>query len=158
MHKRLVSRREIGIEIFELANGNALLEARFLDPFHLISLNLEVDPRTRRIVQASSEMPERPYSSCPDVCGLAGRLVGMEIKKGIMREVARLIGGAKGCVHLRELITEAINFCATALVGYEHGFGLMSPNFNRLPEQERFELSKTLLRNTCYAYSSSKDV
>ncbi|MBI4646952.1 MAG: hypothetical protein HY738_10265 [Bacteroidia bacterium] len=60
MKKRLVSRREIGIEIFELENKNALIVARLLDPVHLISLDLEVNPNTRVIVDARCEIPNTP--------------------------------------------------------------------------------------------------
>ena len=58
--KRLVSRREIGIEIFELENKNALVEARLLDTVHLISLYLEVNPNTRVIVDARCEIANSP--------------------------------------------------------------------------------------------------
>ncbi|NVO03895.1 MAG: hypothetical protein HXX09_14455, partial [Bacteroidetes bacterium] len=45
--KRLVSKRDIGIEAFELEDGNLMLEATFLDPYHLIRLNIQIDPKTR---------------------------------------------------------------------------------------------------------------
>lgn len=153
MKKRLVSRREIGIEIFELENKNALVVARLLDTIHLISLDLEVNPNTRVIVDARCEMPNSPYKICPNVCDKAKELIGVAIQKGIMKEIAIRIGGSDGCIHLRELASEAANFCATALIGYKEGFGLTSPDFNKLSEEERFNLTKELLKGTCYPYT-----
>lgn len=155
--KRLVSRRDIAIEIFELDNGNALVEARFLDPSHLISLDLEIDPRTRTVIGAKSEMPNGPYRVCHHVCDKAVNLKGAVIQRGVMKEITKRIGGGDGCVHLRELASEAINFCATALIGYEQGFGLMSVDFNSLPDAKRYGLTKNLLQGTCYPYTVGLD-
>lgn len=153
MKKRLVSRREIGIEIFELENKNALVVARLLDPIHLISLDLEVNPNTRVIVDARCEIPNSPYKICPNVCTKAKELIGVVIQKGVMKEIAKKVGGNEGCIHLRELTSDAANFCATALIGYKEGFGLINPDFNKLSEEERFILTKELLKGTCYPYS-----
>lgn len=154
--RRLVSRRDIAIEIYELENRHALVEARFLDPSHLISLQLVVDPATRTIVDAASEMPNGPYKVCPHVCDRAKNLIGTVIQHGVMKEITRRVGGGEGCVHLRELTGEAVNFCATALIGYEHGYGLMSRDFNAMSEDRRYDLTRGLLKGSCYPYSGGR--
>ncbi len=150
--KRLVSQRDIGIEAFELENGNLMLEATLLDPYHLIRLNLHIEPKTKTIVNAKSEFANHPHKGCPFVSAKAELIVGLKIQHGIVKQVSHLIGGSDGCVHLRELAIETINFAATALIGYDEGFGLMSRNFNVLDENQRYDLSKNLLKNTCYIY------
>lgn len=155
--KKLVSKRDIGIEAFELENGFLMLEATFLDPYHLIRLNLQIDPKTRTIMTAKSEFANHPHAMCPKVSEKAKLLIGLKIERGITKQIISKIGGGEGCVHLRELSMETINFAATALVGYNEGFGLMSRDFNILDEHEKYLLSKDLLKNTCMIYSDKCD-
>ncbi len=150
--KRLVSKRDIGIEAFELENGHLMLEATLLDPYHLIRLNLHIDPITKAITHAKSEFASHPHALCPFVAAKAKLLVGLKIERGITKQVSQRIGGNEGCIHLRELTLETINFAATTLIGFDEGFGLMSRDFNILKESEKFEISKHLLKNSCYIY------
>ncbi|MFI5149246.1 MAG: DUF2889 domain-containing protein [Bacteroidia bacterium] len=150
--KRLVSKRDIGIEAFELENGYLMLEATLLDPYHLIRLNIQIDPHTKEIKLAKSEFASHPHKACPLVAEKARLLTGLKIERGIVRNVSRLIGGSEGCIHLRELTLETINFAATTLIGYDQGFGLMSREFNLLNEEEKYKLSSGLLKNTCAVY------
>jgi len=150
--KHLVSKRDIGIEAFELENGFLMLEATFMDPYHLIRLNLQIDPKTKLIEHAMSEYGNHPHKNCPHVAAKATLLVGLKIERGVARNVSERIGGSEGCVHLRELALETINFAATTLIGFDQGFGLMSRSFNILDEESRYNISKDFLKNTCYIY------
>lgn len=154
--KRIVSKRDIGIEAFELENGYLMLEATFLDPYHLIRLNLHIDPSSRTIVYAKSEMANHPHTICPSVTEKAKELVGLSVTRGITKEINRRIGGMEGCVHLRELSLETVNFAATVMVGFEEGFGLMSRDFNILDEDRRYDLSKHILKDTCHVYKETR--
>src|ERR1035437_7866438 len=150
--KRLVSKRDIGIEAFELENGHLMLEATLLDPYHLIRLNIHIDPQTKTILNAKSEFANHPHADCPLVAIKAKLLNGLKIERGITKLVSQRIGGSDGCIHLRELALETINFAATTLIGYDEGFGLMSRSFNILDETKKIELTKNLLKNSCYIY------
>ena len=152
--KRLVSKRDIGIEAFELENGHLMLEATLLDPYHLIRLNIHIDPQTKTIIHSKSEFASHPHTGCPMVAIKAKLLIGLKIERGITRKVSERIGGGEGCIHLRELTLETINFAATALIGYDEGFGLMSRDFNLLDENKKFEISQHLLKDSCYVYKS----
>lgn len=154
--KKLVSKRDIGIEAFELENGYLMLEATFLDPYHLIRLNLQIDPKTRTIITAKSEFANHPHEMCSKVAIKAKLLIGLKIERGITKQIMSKIGGGEGCVHLRELAIDTINFAATALIGYNEGFGLMSRDFNILDEHEKYQLSKGLLKNTCCIYNEKE--
>ena len=151
--KRLISKRDITIELFQLENGNAHLEANFLDPYHLIRMEMEVEPNSRKIVKATATMPNSPFRACPVVLKRMSSLRGLVIGKGVMREVAKRVGGALGCVHLRELTLEVINFAATSLIGYDQGLGLMSKAYSQKSDEERFQMSKDMLKGTCRIYS-----
>lgn len=150
--KRLVSKRDIGIEAFELENGNLMLEATFLDPYHLIRLNIHIEPKSKEIIYAKSEFASHPHAECPFVAQKAKLLIGLKIERGITKVISQKIGGSDGCIHLRELALETINFAATTLIGFDEGFGLMSRDFNILDENQKFEISKPLLKNSCYIY------
>ena len=150
--KRLVSKRDIGIEAFELENGNLMLEATFLDPYHLIRLNIHIEPITKTIINAKSEFANHPHSGCPVVALKAKSLIGLKIERGITKMISQRIGGSEGCIHLRELALETINFSATTLIGFDEGFGLMSRDFNLLNEEKKVEISKHLLKNSCFIY------
>ncbi len=150
--KRLVSKRDIGIEAFELADGNLMMEATFMDPYHLLRLNLIINPATKTIVHARSEFTNHPHGACPLAELKAKQLIGLKIERGIAKLVLQKIGGSEGCVHLRELAMDTINFAATTLIGYDEGFGLMSRDFNLLEESKRMELSQHLLKGSCHIY------
>ena len=150
--KRLVSKRDIGIEAFELENGHLMLEATFLDPYHLIRLNIHIEPNTKEITNAKIEFANHPHTLCPFVAQKAKQLIGLKVERGITRMISQRIGGSEGCIHLRELTLETINFAATTLIGYDEGFGLMSRDFNLLNETEKTDISRHLLKNSCYVY------
>ena len=129
-----------------------MLEATLLDPYHLIRLNIHIDPQTKTIVNSKSEFASHPHKACPFVAIKAKLLIGLKIERGITKAISQLIGSSDGCVHLRELALETINFAATTLIGFDEGFGLMSRDFNLLDETQKIEISKHLLKNTCYIY------
>ncbi len=152
--KRLVSKRDIGIQAFELADGNLHLEATLLDPYHLIRLEIDIEPKSKTITDAGSTFTNYPHESCFRVADKAASMIGLKVARGITKEISHRIGGCEGCVHLRELALATINFAAATLIGYEEGFGLMSRDFNIQDEAQRFEISKEVLKNTCYIYQA----
>ncbi len=154
--KRLVSKRDIGVQAFELVDGNLMIESTFLDPYHLIRLNLHIEPHSKTIVAAKSEFSNFPHTLCPSIARKAKSLVGLQIKRGILKEILKAVGGCEGCVHLKELVIDSINFAATTLIGYEFGFGLMNREFNQQEESEIFEKSKNVLKNTCFVYKQEE--
>lgn len=154
---RFVSKRDISIEIFETDDGMMAVYATFLDPYHLIRLDLTVDPATKTILAASSEMANHPHALCPLITEKAQELVGLVVGRGIMKEILRRIGGSTGCAHLRELAMEAVNFVATAVIGYEQGYGVMGREYNLKPEAERYKLTRDTLRNTCHIFQGGEE-
>src|ERR1035437_4431407 len=80
--KRRVSKRDIGIEAFELENGNLMLESTLLDPYHLIRLNIHIEPHSKTIIHAKSELANHPHAGCPMVAEKAKLLIGLKIERG----------------------------------------------------------------------------
>ena len=150
--RKLISKRDISIELYELENGHAHLEANFLDPYHLIRLEMEVEPTQRKILKVAAYMVNTPFEACPYVTEKIHSLEGVVIGKGVMRDVAKKVGGPTGCVHLRELTAEVINFAATALIGFDQGLGLMSKVYSMKSDAERYLMSKDMLSGTCHIY------
>ena len=44
------------------------------------------------------------------------------------------------------------SLAATALIGFDLGYGLMSRDFNILTEEERYEQASEILKGTCHAF------
>lgn len=146
--KVFLSERHISIKVFQV-NGKALVEATLLDPDHLISLTLFVDPAEKKITKARAEMPNSPFKVCPQTVEKVKSLEGLIIEKGVMKKIAEAVGGPCGCIHLRELASEAANKAAGDLVGYGEGH---SPFSQEEPEAIRFKITENELRNNCLAY------
>lgn len=151
--KELLAERTINPRAYKLKNGNLLIETELLDSVHLIHLELEIDPNRKQIVKARAEMRSIPYVNiCPKVLTKVKKLKGLIIKKGVLKEVAEILGGPRGCVHLRNLATIAIDFSAGFLAGFEGSFDYFSPEFERQPEKEHYEISKKFFGGTCIAF------
>ena len=153
MEKKLLSKRDISINLFLLDNGNGVIEAIMSDIGHLIHLELGINSETKIIEKSKAELVIGPFAICQVVEELAEGLVGLKIERGVMKKVSEILGGKKGCVHLRELAFNAINFAANALVGVGEGFSLIHPSFSRKDPEARHLHSERLLKNSCFAYT-----
>ena len=145
--KIFLSERHISIKVFKL-NGRAFVEATLLDSDHLIRLTMVVNPAEKKIIKAKAEMPHSPFGICPQTVKKVKNLEGLIIGKGVMSKIVEAVGGPCGCIHLRDLTSEAVSKVAGDLVGYEDGH---SP-FSQEPKAIHFKQTEEELRNTCLAY------
>jgi len=74
-------------------------------PLHGLRLRLVIDDAAK-ILSAEAVLDHTPFSICPLAAPLTARLAGLSIGKGFMAEARRLIGGAQGCTHVLELLSE----------------------------------------------------
>jgi hypothetical protein len=75
------------------------------EPIHDMWIRLTVDEAMLiHAVEAVSDLT--PYVMCPTAAPNFGRLTGLRIKAGFLREANQLIGGTAGCTHLRELLQQ----------------------------------------------------
>ena len=88
------------------------------------SHDLRVELRARypqgTVLSANARMDEVPYGDiCRETGKLMDSLVGLEIRPGISKEIARMVGGAEGCTHLVDMVLDLskaffqINFLET---------------------------------------------
>ena len=75
------------------------------EPLHGMSMRITVDERLR-IVACEAASDHTPYAICAMAAPSFGRLEGLQIKAGFLREAAARIGGVQGCTHLRELLQQ----------------------------------------------------
>lgn len=148
----LLARKDISVSLYETSGGLACLEGSFLSADHLISLRMAVNPRRARVVRAEGGMEMFPCRRCPRALRRVQRLRGLSIGGNSIEEVSRRLGGAAGCIHLRELGRTMMAMAAEALIGYREGFGLMGSRHGDLFQEVRRELVEKHWKGMCVAY------
>jgi long-subunit acyl-CoA synthetase (AMP-forming) len=83
---------------------------------------------------------------------VADRLIGLRIERGVLNEIARRVGGRVGCSHIKELATNIVYFVASYLVRRRAGVDPIDADFESKPPEERFGMTKELLKDSCLAY------
>ena len=58
------------------------------------------------IVASEAVIEHGPFAICPDGAQHFGRLVGLVIRPGFLREATARVAGTDGCTHLRELLQQ----------------------------------------------------
>lgn len=102
-------RREKIIEVCELEQNKFLLHSHLTDEVHEIDVKLIIDSESGAILSAEALMERTPY---PEICQKALQqvpgLVGLKLTEGPGQQVRALLGGAKGCEHLKEMVLDAL--------------------------------------------------
>ena len=115
--------RDIRIKGYERTDGLFDIEAHLTDtksygfdtdhhrhiapgePLHGMWVRLTVDDRML-IVGAEACTDHGPYETCPGGAASYGRLVGLRIQPGFLKEANARMAGPAGCTHLREMLQE----------------------------------------------------
>ncbi|MHC4101724.1 MAG: AMP-binding protein [Planctomycetota bacterium] len=157
---KLAAQRNISIELFETGREDIVLVGTLLDQDHLIKLELTVHLPDEQITQSRLNMIRVPFPVCHEVEKTAERLVGLRIERGVLNEIGARVGGSAGCSHIKELATGIMHFVASFLVGKRAGVDPLTTEFTHTPPEERFRLTKDLLRDSCLAYcqATSQDL
>jgi hypothetical protein len=120
-------------------------EVRAGEPVHEMWLRLTIDEEMT-IHDAEAAIDNGPYAICPEISHRFRLLKGLRIGPGWSREVARRVGGIRGCTHLVELIrplaTTAFQTLVAARQKHEGKSGAAKPRW----------------LNTCHAHASDSDV
>jgi long-subunit acyl-CoA synthetase (AMP-forming) len=146
---KLVGQRNFGIELYE-GGDELMLIGTMLDGDHLVKLELGIYLPDEQITRSKLEMIRVPFPVCREIEPVADRLVGLKIERGVLSEIAHRVGGHVGCSHIKELATNLVYFAADHLVRRRLGFTPTEYAFKS--SDERFKLSKELLRDSCLAY------
>jgi len=148
----LAAQRNIGIELFESGRDNVVLVGTLLDNEHLIKLEMTLYLPDEQITRSRLNMIRVPFPVCREVESVAERLVGLRIERGVLNEITRRVGGKVGCSHIKELATNIVYFVAAYLVRRRAGVEPLGLEFIHKSPEERFVLTKELLRDSCLAY------
>jgi long-subunit acyl-CoA synthetase (AMP-forming) len=147
---RMIGQRNFGIELYESGADEFVLIGTMLDNDHLVKLEMSINLPDEQIVSSKLEMIRAPFPVCREIEPLADRLVGLKIERGVLSEIARRVGGHVGCSHIKELASNLVYFAASHLV--RRHLGLDPLEYTYKSADERFNLSKELLRDSCMAY------
>lgn len=96
------------------------------EPLHDISLALVID-RNLIIHQVRATIDAAPYSNCPQITDAFAVLEGMSLAPGFKRLVKNVLGGAKGCTHLLELLGPIATTAYQTLWQSKGGYDSESP-------------------------------
>ncbi|MCP4246773.1 MAG: AMP-binding protein [bacterium] len=149
---KLTAQRNIGIELYEAGPDDIVLIGTLLDNEHLIKLEVNVYLPDEQITRAELNMIRVPFPVCHEVETVADNLVGLRIERGVLQEISHRVGGRVGCSHIKELATSIVYFVASNLVRRRAGVDPLSDDYAHKPADERFGLTKELLRDSCLAY------
>ena len=148
----LTAQRNISIELFESGTEHVVVVGTMLDNEHLIKLEITIYLPDEQITRSRLNMIRVPFPVCGEVEAVAEGLVGLRIERGVLNEIVHRVGGRGGCSHIKELATNIVYFVASHLVRRRAGVDPMSTDFVQRPAEERFVLTKELLRDSCLAY------
>ena len=115
------------------------------EPLHEMHVRITLDLEMS-VVEAQAVTKWGPYTICPDGATSFKRLVGLKIGPGWRRQVNQLLGGTKGCTHIRELLGP---IATTAFQTMAAEMPSMKKNADQSPPA---------LMNSCYAYADNGPV
>lgn len=114
------------------------------EPLHNMVLRMTVDA-TLTIVACEAVTEAGPFNVCPGGAATFGRLAGLTIRSGFLREANARIGGVAGCTHIRELLQQM------ATVAVQTTYVLPARQKNDAAGAQR-------MIDSCHAYAATGDV
>jgi hypothetical protein len=160
LKKERLSARTIRMQTFRVDDQRVLVEGSLDDermievygrdnsllgpgPVHGMKARFLIGGIPPKILDAEAEMPEVPMEECPEVRDRVKELIGLTIAYGYSREVKKLLGGVKGCVHLTSLI---LAMGPAALHGWNN-------NNRRRPAPAEFgSFMLEYIKNSCWVW------
>lgn len=143
--------RSVNSSVRQADDGRLVVESNFLDLEHSLHLTLVVDNKNGKIERVEAIMPKSPFSRCKKCVEGAQLLVGLTIGRGIMSQINKLLGGPKSCVHLVEIISEAVRLIGMLRAG--DGGDYAYPGDPSHPEDVVIEKLKPSLKNSCMVFA-----
>lgn len=143
--------RSVNSSVSMREDGRLVVESNFLDLEHSLHLTLVVNNADGRIEKADAMMPKSPFSRCKKCVQGTKLLEGLVVGRGIMRQINGLLGGPKSCVHLVEVISEAVRLVGMLRAG--DGGDYAYPGDPSHPEDVVIEKLKPSLLNSCMVFA-----
>ncbi len=92
-----------------LNKGKWLLNGHFVDSFHSVALEMELEKNSGKVLNAVGELLRAPDQVCMEAASYASELVHRPLPEMNKKEIARLLGAENGCVHLIDLAADGAN-------------------------------------------------
>ena len=146
-----VYERNINIRLLPIDSTTVLLAASLLDLNHSITAEVKLDLATQKIVDADVKMMRVPYEQCSKAKDTIHKIIGFKIERGVNKKIADAIGHTYGCIHIVEILQNAMRFAASMLIGVRAGYGTFEKR-KELSEEERLGKVMPYLKNTCVAF------
>ena len=143
--------RSIHSHVRDQGDGRLRVASSLLDLEHSFHLEMMVSTKDWVIESASATMGMTPLSPCVAGAAVVGELVGLQIDRGVLRQINARIGGPRGCAHLAELVTDAVRLLGMIRLGGDTGY--FGDGRTQRSEEEVIAEGRERLRNTCIVFS-----
>ncbi|MBW2651371.1 MAG: DUF2889 domain-containing protein [Deltaproteobacteria bacterium] len=160
--KTLVHSRDVSINIFSMDDGTLLAEGslrdnrkfpsysyaarRFIDPgdIHHIVVRLYVSVPENVITRAEADMIAVPGGGiCLEIKDSIKNLAGVCVKRGFTKKVLDIMGGVRGCLHIRSLVIAM-------------GSAIVQAQYHRVekdsPGTDIPEMDTSIFKNSCWLW------
>ncbi len=87
-------------------------KASLQDGQHTMEVSLVVRQGTMEVLQLEASIDAAPHTVCASAVEGLQKLIGMRIQPGLFGEMQQRVGGPRGCIHMNELIREALQLVA----------------------------------------------
>ncbi|HSH68643.1 MAG TPA: DUF2889 domain-containing protein [Deferrisomatales bacterium] len=143
--------RSIHSHVRDQEDGRLRVTSSLLDLEHSFHLDMIVRTEDWEIESASASMDKTPLSRCAAGEAVVRELVGLQIDRGVLRQINNRIGGPRGCAHLAELVTDAVRLLAMIRLGGETGY--WGDAHRQRSEEEVIAEGRERLRNSCIVFA-----
>jgi hypothetical protein len=143
--------RSIHSHVRDQGDGRLQVASSLLDLEHSFHLDMIVRTADWAIESATATMGKTPLSRCEAGAAVVGELVGLQIDRGVLRQINARIGGARGCAHLAELVTDAVRLLGMIRLGGDTGY--WSDGDMQRSEEEVIAEGRGRLRNSCIVFA-----
>lgn len=134
---------DVDAEITDAKTYELALESRTAgpgEPLHRMRMRITIDAALT-IVAAEAATEAGPFLTCTGGAASFGRLTGLTIRPGFVREAMARLGGTAGCTHIRELVQQMATVAFQTLVG------------QRANPPDPAEIAARMV-NSCHAYAA----
>jgi hypothetical protein len=93
-------------QTMSLNNNVIMLAGHLHDSFHSVAVEMELDKRKGLIAEARGDILRAPDLVCMEATVYMDKLIGTSLADLAKKEIAFLLGGENGCVHLIDLVSD----------------------------------------------------
>lgn len=120
-------------------------------PMHHMRARVTID-NDMKVLEAHAAMPALPFGYCSSAMAGVAKLKGASIGSGWRRSVDAVMGGTKGCTHMREL------FYALATTAFQTISAYREQHMPELGAPKGTDTQRPFFLNQCHSWAESSPV